>query len=213
MKVIPPAFGFRMYVMLAEKSGVLWAGELNGFVSAAVAWFAPFHGPVCAGKGRKLFGSSSKRISVPLSKAARIDNFLMSPPISIPASSKPQGWKTYGTPLPPAAIGTVWKNGRALLNGRSEAPKPSHGWNTPTRAVKNRSDFPYTNRTYAFSISNTSSGEVDNSANEPKYFPHDPVNGYKVNSWKLTPLVVVRVPGTPPITLATAAPFGWFVAW
>src|SRR6266542_4934611 len=114
MKVIPPAFGFRMYVMLAEKSGVLWAGELNGFVSAAVDWFAPFQGPVCAGNGRKLFGSSSQRISVPLSKAARIDNFLKSPPISIPASSKPQGWNTYGMPLPPAAIGTVWKNGRAL---------------------------------------------------------------------------------------------------
>src|SRR5437667_9624468 len=188
MSEIPPPSGCRMQLAFAEKSGGLWPGESNGLVNAEVAWLAPFHGPVCAGNGRKLLASPSHRISVPFSTAARSESFLISPPNSMPASSRPQGWNTNGMALPPAEIGTVWKNGRALLNGRSEAPKPSHGWKIPTRPVKKLSQLPKTKRTYAFSISKTSSGEVESSAREPKYFPHEPVRGERVNSGKLRAL-------------------------
>jgi hypothetical protein len=78
----------------------------------------------------------------------------------------------------------------------------------PTRAVKKRFSLPATNRMYAFSISNTSSGDTDSSDSDAKYFPHDPVNGYNVASKKLKAWVVVREPHTPPGQFVIGAPFG-----
>ena len=98
----------------AEKSGVLCAAEVAGLASADTAWFAPFQGPVCAGKARKACASSFHRTMVPPNMAARSESLLMSPPISTPASSRPQGWKTYGTAVPLAEIGFVWNNVRTF---------------------------------------------------------------------------------------------------
>src|SRR5262245_2877347 len=142
-----------------------------------MAWLAPFQGPVCAGNGMKALASSSQRVIVPPRIAARSDSLSKSPPTSAPTSSRPQGWNTYGIARPPDEMGLVWNNVRALENGRSDAPNPSHGWKTPRREVKKFFSLPFTIRTYAFSISKTSSGETESSDNEPKYFPHDPVIG------------------------------------
>ncbi len=82
------------YVAFAEKSGVLCEMALKGLPSAAIAWLAPFQGPVCAGNGMNAFGSPSQRMSVPPSTAARSERFLKSPPTSAPTSSRPQDWNT-----------------------------------------------------------------------------------------------------------------------
>jgi len=76
-----------------------------------------------------------------------------------------------------STAGMRWNSGREMLSGRSLAPKPSQGWNTPIRALKYWSSPPNGPRRYALAMSKKFSDETVSSASAPNHFPKPPEAG------------------------------------